>query len=114
MNNNFRKASRNLLLLLIGSALLGMGCLYLSYSLYISNKTERIMQSKNIIAINNIDEVNATTIEINTLKSFSLFTFKIQEYFYTETFNISIVAFILCLIICIVNIILWNYIRKLE
>ena len=68
MNNNFRKASRNLLLLLIGSALLGMGCLYLSYSLYISNKTERIMQSKNIIAINNIDKKYASVKQINALK----------------------------------------------
>ena len=90
------------------------GAFYLYMTIYEYPKYKIENDKEKINYFNNIDERNANAIEVDKMKSFCVFAVEIPGYFKLETFNISIFVSILCLIICIINLILWNGLRKLE
>jgi len=113
MNNNFRKTSRKLLLLLIGSALLGAGCLYLSSSVYICNKAERIMQSKNIIAINNIDKKYASVNQIKALKKNNITFINLLKSQNSTLIFVKVMLSVYCMFFSCIYFRIWLMLQKI-
>ena len=100
---------------LVSSIVLAIvGAVYICVILYEYPKYKIENAKEKISYFNNIDEHNANSTEIDKMKSFCVFNVEMPGYFKLETFNISIFVSILCLIICIINLILWNGLRKLE
>ena len=91
-----------------------VGVFYLSMTIYKYPKYKIENAKEKINYFNNIDMHNASSTEINKMKNFCVANVEMPENFKLETFKISIVASILCLIISIINLILWNGLRKIE